>query len=104
MADISVPKSDKGFYLNFTVKDNSGTVYNLTGYTIKLKVWKLGKSDAPTVDAACNIVSAVGGTCRYLITATDFIVVGLYQCELELTKTGVVESTKKYTLEVTESA
>ena len=103
MADISVPRNDKGFYLNFTVQDNTGAAYNLNGYTVKLRVWKLGKSDAPIVDSACNIVSAAAGTCRYLVTSTDFIVVGLYECELELTKTGVIESTRKYSLEVTES-
>ena len=103
MADISVPKGDKGFYLVFTVQDNAGVAYNLSGYTIKLKVWKLGNSDVPIVDGTCNIISEAGGTCRYLITATDFLVVGQYKCELELTKTDHIESTKSYILEVTES-
>lgn len=103
MADITVPKGDKGFYLNFTIRDNTGAAYNLNGYTIKLKVWKLGISDTLIVDGTCNIVSEAGGTCRYLVTASDFLVVGLYKCELELTKTGVIESTRSYILEITES-
>lgn len=104
MADISVPKGDKGFYLVFTVKDSDGKAYNLNGYAIKLKVWKLGGSDTPIVDGTCNIISEAAGTCRYLITGSDFLVVGLYKCELELTKSGtVIESTRSYTLEITES-
>ncbi len=103
MADISVPKGDKGFVMVFTVQGSTGAVYNLSGYTIKLKVWKLGSSDAPIVDTACTIVSAAAGTCSYTVGASDFLVVGLYKCELELTKTGVIESTRSYSLEVTES-
>lgn len=103
MADISVPKGDKGFYLVFTVQDSTGAAYNLNGYTIKLKVWKLGGSDAPIVEGTCNIISEAGGTCRYKIAASDFLVVGLYKCELELTKTDTIESTRSYILEVTES-
>lgn len=103
MVDIRIPKGDKGFNLVFTIKDSAGAAYNLNGYTIKLKVWKLGSSDAPIVDGSCTIISEAGGTCRYAVTATDFLVVGLYKCELELTKTDTIESTRSYILEVTES-
>lgn len=103
MADITIPKGDTGFTLVFTVQDSTGAAYNLTGYTITLKVWKQGKPDSPIVEGACSIVSASAGTCSRAVAATDFIVVGQYKCELELTKSGVIESTRSYTLEVTES-
>ncbi|GAG54454.1 unnamed protein product [marine sediment metagenome] len=103
MADISIPRADKGFKLVFTVQDSTGAAYNLSGYTIKLKVWKLGGSDAPIVDSDCVAISEAAGTCSYTIGADDFLVAGLYKCELELTKTDHIESTRSYTLEVTES-
>ncbi len=103
MADIVIPKSDKGFDLNFTVQDSDGDSVNLTAYTIKLIVWKKGMSDSVLMSGTCVIVSAVAGTCKYTVTASDFIVVGIYRMELELTKSGVIESTRNYILEVTDS-
>ena len=103
MTTITVPKSDKGYYLSFTIQDSAGNAYNLTDYTIKLKVWVAGRPDSLTVDGTGEIVVAASGTCRYLVTATDFTAKGTYSAEIELTKTGIAESTKEFTLEVTES-
>lgn len=103
MADLTIPKSDKGFYLNFTITDDDGSAFDLTDYTVTLKVWTQSKPAALIVDAAGSIVSATDGTCRYLVTASDFTIAGEYYFEVELTKTGVIISTKRYTLEVTES-
>ncbi len=102
-ANLTVPKNDKGYYLSFTVKDSAGDAYNLTDYTIKLKVWSAGSPSTLIVDGTCSIVVAASGTCRYLVTATDFTVKGLYSAELELTKTDVIESTTAFTIEVKES-
>ena len=44
MADLTVPRGDKGYRLSFTVTDSDGDAYNLTGYTINLKVWRKGNS------------------------------------------------------------
>ena len=103
MADLAVRKGDYGYYLNFTVQDSDGVAYNLTGYTIKLKVWAAGSPGTLVVDGACPIVNAANGTCRYLVTNTSFAIAGDYVFELELTKTGIVESTKTYSLVVEES-
>ena len=103
MADLTISKGDKGYYLNFTVQDSAGDAYNLTGYTIKLKVWVDGRPDSLMVDGTGEIVVAASGTCRYLVTATDFTAKGTYSAEIELTKTGIAESAKVFTLEVTES-
>jgi len=103
MADLTIPKGDKGFYINFTVKNADGTAFDLTGYTITLKVWASSVPGTLVVSGACSIVVAAAGTCRYLVTATDFTTINNYFLELELTQAGVIESTRKYTLEVTES-
>jgi len=103
MADMTVPKNDKGYYLSWTVKDSAGDVYSLTDYTIKLKVWAAGRPGTLIVDGTCTPVVAASGTCRYLVTATDFTLKGTYSAELELTKTDTIESTRMFTIEVTES-
>ena len=103
MAGLIVPKGDYGFDLNFTVRDSDGDAYNLTGYTIKLKVWSPNNPSILMVNGTCSILVAASGTCKYTVANGDFNSVGNYLFELELTKTGVVESTKTQTLFVTES-
>ena len=104
MADITIPLNDYGYYLNFTVTDENGDAYNLTGYTITLKVWEPGKYDDPIIEGACSIVSAANGTCRYLIADGDFTSIKNYYAEIELTRDGVVESMPSFKITVTESA
>ena len=104
MADLTIPKDDYGYDLTFTVKDSSGDAYVLTGYTITLKVWKHGSSGTPIVDSGCDILVAASGTCTYTIVDGDFDAGGRYRFELELTKSGVVESTRNYEVLVEASA
>lgn len=102
MADLTIPQGDKGYYIQFTVQDSDGVAYNLTGYTITLKVWREGQPGL-VMSGACSILVAGSGTCRYLVVAGDFRQVGTYLAELELTKSGVVESTSNFELEVAKS-
>jgi len=106
MADLTIAQNDKGFYLLFTIKDSAGNAYNLTDYTIKLKVWQANKASTLIVEGTCSIViPATNGICKYLVTANDFKTIDEnYSAELELTKSGVIESTEKFTIEVKESA
>lgn len=104
MADIKVPKSDKGYYLEFTVQDASGNAKDLTGYTVSFKAWKPGKPDNPIVNATCEVTNTTGGLCRYLVATADFVTEGTFSLELEMTAVGVAESTDNYTVEVQESA
>jgi len=103
MADLTIPKGDYGYYLNFTVQDSAGNAYNLTGYTITLKVWRQGVPGL-VMSGNCDIVVAASGTCRYMVVSGAFNKAGTYQAELELTKSGVVvESTANFEVEVEES-
>jgi len=103
MTTIYIPSSDMGFNLNFTVKNADGSALDLTGYTIKLKVWRVGQPGLLLLNGSCDIDSAVDGTCHYTITATDFTSVGTFKAELELTKAGVIESTGSFDIEIMES-
>ena len=100
---LVVPKGDKGYNLAFTVTDNLGTVKNITAYTIKLKMWKPGVPGTLIIDSACVIDVGASGTCHYVIGATDMVTAGRYQAELELTATGIIESTEQFTIVIKES-
>ena len=101
-ADLTIPKKDYGYHLSFTVHDSAGNACDLTGYTITLKVWR---EDMPglLMSGSCAIVVAASGTCRYSMVAGAFNKAGAYQAKLELTKSGVVESTQNFKIEVEES-
>jgi len=102
---LVVSKGDKGIGLGpWTVKDSSGTVVDLTDYTITFKVWTDGSSDSPTVEQACTKDDAEAGECSYTIQAADFDTAGDYLWELELTKTGVQWSSPASALTVEDSA
>jgi hypothetical protein len=103
MADLTIPQNDKGYYQTFTINNSAGVAYNLTGYIIKLKVWKANKKDTLIVNGTCEPINEALGTCKYLVTVNDFIIKEIYQAELELTKSGIIESTESFTIEVKES-
>lgn len=100
---ITVKKGDYGYNLNFTVKDSDGAAFNLTSYTITFKVWTQGKPGTLLVNAACTIDVAASGTCHYTIVDGDFPIAAVYKWELELTKTGVKDSTESANLTVNDS-
>lgn len=103
MADLIIPAGDKGFNLAFTVQDADGNAFDLTGYTVSMKWWS-GANTSGASSGSCDITVAASGTCTRTVADGDFDMSGVYNFELKLAKTGVVESTKSYTLEVKRSA
>ena len=103
MADLYIPKGDKGYNIHFTVRDADGNVFVITAYTVTLKVWKPEYPETLLLSGACVIESGVAGTCRYAVASGNFDTVGKYKAELEFTATGVIESTCSFDLEVVES-
>ena len=105
MAGLTIAKNDYGYNLSFTVQDASGTAYNLADFTaVTLKIWVEGsRPDALLGDSALDIDNAASGTCHYTVQSGDFSAKGSYVGELELTASGVVESTDIFTIKVAES-
>jgi hypothetical protein len=103
MVDISLPRGDYGYTLEFTVLDSAGTAIDLTTYDVTLKVWR-GSLIAPLIiNGACVKTVPASGVCTYELALGDLATPGLYNVELELTRAGAIESTKTYTLEITNS-
>ncbi len=105
MADLTIPRGDKGFNLNFTIQSNSGGTVDLTTYSpVYFKVWPAGNTSGTTISGTCAISNATAGSVTYTIGSADFTTAKNYMGEIEITKSGVVESTKRFTIEITESA
>ncbi len=102
MADITVPKGDYGFNLTITIKDSDNAVYDLSGYSPKLKVWTPGGT--AFVAGTCALTNPTAGTVTYTVGSVDFTTAGNFKAEIEITKSGVIESTVPFTIQVTESA
>lgn len=104
MADLTLQRGDYGFYVDGTITNNDGSVFNLTGYSLTFLAWEEGKSDKPLVNStAAEVVTATEGTWKYPLAQNDFITKGDYFVAVRATKTGAQETTKNYTLEVKDS-
>jgi hypothetical protein len=105
MSDLTISKGDYGYELTFPITDNDGTPVNITDYTaIKLKAWRRGMASNPKISGTCSkVVPYTSGICTYLVASSDFDKPENLIFELELTKTGVVESTRRYTVTVEDS-
>lgn len=99
MADLNIPRNDKGYPITFTVVDSAGVALPLAGYTITLKMWKPGC--ASKVSAACAITGA--NTCTWTLAAADTDTAGAYDAELELTSAGVILSVAKFSINIMDS-
>lgn len=103
MDSITIPQKDKGYNISFTVQYANAAVVNLSGYTVNMKVWTPGTPGTLLTNNVCTITDANTGACVYTLLSGDFNTTGIYYGELEVLKTGIVESTQAFKIIVTES-
>ena len=96
---IQVTQNDKGYKLNFTVKDADGEVVNLTGKTISFQVAE-EVTFTEKFAGACEIVGAALGTCYYLVAAENFDTVNNYYGTLQMTKDSDIQTTRRIEIKV----
>ena len=96
---IQVTQNDKGYKLNFTVKDADGEVVNLTDKTISFQVAEK-VTFTKKFAGACVIVGAALGTCSYTVVATDFDTVNNYYGTLQMTDSADIQTTRRIEIEV----
>lgn len=96
---IQITQNDKEYKLNFTVKDADGVVVDLTSMTIEFQVAEQVTYTAKFA-GDCEIVEATEGTCSYTVATGDFDTANNYYGILQLTNSGVVESTRRFKIEV----
>jgi hypothetical protein len=81
-----------GQELLFTIKDEDGDVVDLTDIVTNMKIY-IGVDGTLVVNGGTVvIVAATSGTCKYVITNTDFTVAGLYDVEIVFADNAVIAS------------
>ena len=103
MADLTIMRGDYGFYVDGTITNNDGTVFDLSGYTLTFLSWETGKWERPMVSGSAEAVVATQGTWRYPVAQNDFLTAGEFDCLVRATKAGAEEKTQRYTVEVIEA-
>jgi len=100
---MRIKKGDYGFVIPARIIKADSTVFNLTGYTVKLKVWTAG-SPTPTWTLDGTVTDAAAGKVEFTVENTHFTETGSFIGEIELTQAGHVESTISFRVIVVESA
>jgi len=96
-------QGDSGNDFAVQLIQSDGTPKNLTGYTVKFKMWTQGYKSTPKIDAAGTVTDAANGLVKYTFAANDLNTVGRYLGEFQIEKTGVAESTEPIDIIVEES-
>ena len=96
---IQITQNDKGYKLNFTVKDADGKVVNLTDKTLVFQVAEK-VTFIEKLTGACVVVDAALGTCSYLVASTDFDTVNNYYGSLQMTKDSDIQTARRFEIEV----
>jgi len=99
---MKVKKGNYGYKIPAKVLKADFTAFDLTGYTVKMKVWIKGAETTKWILDG-SITDATKGKVEFTVENTHFIEVGNFLGELELTSAGSVESTKSFAIEVEES-
>lgn len=101
---ITIPQNDCGYELTFTLYDSNGNLRDISTYSAKLIIWSSGNQTTPILNEDCDLVDGgTTGRCKYTVQADDFNTVGSYKGEIELTKTGIIESSVSFSVSVIES-
>jgi hypothetical protein len=85
--------SDSSLKLTGTVYSdiNKTTAFNLTGYTITLRIYK-ENTISDNFNQECTITVAASGTWYISVASATMPSAGLYQVKIELTKSGTIVS------------
>lgn len=100
---MDVKKGDYGFIIPVKITKADFTDFNLTGYTVKMKVWLKGTPSVIKWTLDGSVTDAVKGIVEFLVADTNFTEAGAFVGELELTRAGHVESTRSFPVNVLES-
>jgi hypothetical protein len=78
--------TDTKLKIAFTLKDGSGNLINITGFTIKFSIRKQNAtSNTNDSSNTCTLDSPTTGVFSYTFTATDCPTAGTYQGQIHIT-------------------
>jgi hypothetical protein len=101
---IYFKKGDFGVSINIVaIQEEDGEAKDFTDYTVKFKVWRPDRPGTLLVDGTCVVDDDSGGLAHYPVVSGNFDVKNEYHYEIEITKTGVEESSYTGIFKVLES-
>ena len=100
---MKVKKGDFGYLIPVKLLKADYAAFNLTGYTVKMKVWAKGTPGSIKWTLDGNITNAAAGEVEFTVTNTHFTEAGIFKGEIEIARAGHIESSKSFTIEVEES-
>jgi len=103
MADLTIQRSDFGFYVQGTLTNADDSVFDLTDYSLTVNCWEMGNWKRPLIAGTAEAVVATQGTWKYLVVDGDFNIKGDFLLNVRATKTGAQETSQNYTVEVKEA-
>jgi len=80
---VKVKAGSYGRALTFTLKDSNGNALDLSGMTVKLKIWN-PKTGAVLLERAVTVTSPTEGQVSFTPQQGDFDTAGLYYAEFIL--------------------
>ena len=85
MGKIKLYTGDEKLTLEFHLKDKSGNVVDLTGYSsVKFQMAKVNDTTLHE-DGDCTVTDAATGVCTYETTSTTHGTPGEYECKIRAT-------------------
>lgn len=101
---LTIPCGDYGFDINFELTDADCAAFNVSTYTVKLKVWRAGKPKDLLLNGTCGFTTdGSDGLVYYTVVDGNFSVAGDYLGEIQATKSGVRISWQTFDIVVSES-
>ena len=79
----TITRNDYGFGIQFNIKQNDDSAYNLLNKTVIFKTKKLADS-VTTVSSECVITNYTSGIAIYTVQQSDLATTGVYISELQL--------------------
>ena len=98
---VKIKKGDSGTTYEFTIEDVN--LSNVEGYTAKIYIWK-GTTKLVDGGTCSSAFSDPDTIVTYVTTTAASATVGIWNAEIEFTKTGYEETTKTFEWEVEESS
>lgn len=97
---LQIVQNDYGYDISFALQDSSGTALDISGATLAF-IGQLEADNTIQFNGAMAIVNASGGTCKYTVQQTDFIIAGQWNGQVRVTyTTGEVLTFTGITLQV----
>ena len=100
---MKIKKGDFGYIIPVKLLTATYAVFNLAGYTAKMKVWAKGTPGSIKWTLDGSVTDAAAGEVEFTVANTHFTEVGIFKGEIEIARAGHIESSKSFTVEIEES-